>query len=60
MILPKAVELRRAARTGKYRLGDAFVRDPVRTAVVRAELDRLQKLREEATKRTENEQPEEP
>jgi hypothetical protein len=60
MTLPKAVELRRAARTGNYRLGNAFVRDPIRTTVVRAELDRLQKLREEATKRAENEQPEEP
>jgi hypothetical protein len=30
---------------------DERVRDPLRTEVVRAELDRLQKRREEATKR---------
>jgi len=53
MSLPKAVEIRHAARKGKYVLGDAFVRDPTRTAVVRAELERLQKLREEATKNAE-------
>lgn len=49
MTLPKAVELRRAARTDKYKLGDAFRRDPPRIAVVQAELVRLQKLREKAT-----------
>lgn len=56
MTLPKSVEIRHAARTGKYVLGDAFVRDPIRTAIVRAELDRLHKLREEATKKAELEQ----
>jgi hypothetical protein len=53
MNLPKAVEIRHAARKGKYRLGDAFARDPLRTAVVKQELDRLQKLREEATRKAE-------
>jgi hypothetical protein len=56
MSLPRAVEIRHAARKGKYVLGDAFARDPIRTAVVRAELERLQKLREEATKNAEVEQ----
>jgi hypothetical protein len=54
LILPKMVEIRRhAVRKAKYVLGDAFVRDPLRTTAVRAELDRLQKLREQATKRAE-------
>jgi hypothetical protein len=53
MVLPKAVEIRHAAKKGKYALGDTFIRDPVRTAVVNAELDRIQKLREEATKAAE-------
>jgi hypothetical protein len=56
MSLPKAVEIRHAARKAKYVRGDAFVRDPIRTAVVRAELDRLQNLREEATMNAEVEQ----
>jgi len=56
MSLPKGVEIRHAARKGKYVLGDAFVRNPIRTGVVRAELERLEKLREEATKRAEVEQ----
>jgi len=47
------VEIRHEVKKAKYVLGDAFVRDPMRTTVVRAELDRLQKLREQATKRTE-------
>ena len=53
MALPKAVELRRAARTSKFVKGDERVRDPLRTEVVRVELDRLQKRREEATKKAE-------
>jgi hypothetical protein len=53
MALPKAVELRRAARTSKFVKGDERVRDPLRTEVVRAELGRLQKRREEATKKAE-------
>lgn len=44
---------RRAVQTGKYKLGGAFVRDPIRTSVVKAEFDRLQKLREQATKAAE-------
>jgi hypothetical protein len=38
-------------------LGDAFVRDPMRTTAVSAELDRLQNLREQATKRAEEQSP---
>jgi hypothetical protein len=53
--LPKVVKIRAAAKTGKYALGDAFLRDPLRTAAVRAELSRLHKLREAATKRAEAE-----
>jgi hypothetical protein len=51
--MPKVVQIRYAAKTGKYKLGNGWVRDPVRVQVVKAELDRLQKLREEATKRAE-------
>lgn len=53
MVLPSAVEIRHAAKTGKYMLGDAFRRDPARIAVVNAELDRIHKLREAATKAAE-------
>jgi hypothetical protein len=53
MSLPKVVEVRSAAKKGRYRLGDAFVRDRLRTAVVRAELDRVHKLREATTKQVE-------
>ncbi|MDA9483073.1 hypothetical protein XI07_13755 [Bradyrhizobium sp. CCBAU 11445] len=49
--LPKVVEIRPAAKTGRYALGDSFVRDPIRTAAVRAELDRVHKLRQAATER---------
>jgi len=51
MAVPKAVELRRAARTSKFVKGDERVRDPLREKIVRAELDRLYKRREEATKK---------
>jgi hypothetical protein len=51
--LPKVVQLRSAARTGRYVLGDAFARDPLRAAAVKAELNRLHKLREAATERAE-------
>jgi Protein of unknown function (DUF4238) len=50
LILPKIVTIRHAVKKSKYILGDASVRDPARTAVVRAELDRVEKLREQATK----------
>ncbi len=54
LILPKMVEIRRyAVKKAKYVLGDEFVRDRLRTTAVRAELDRLQRLREQATKRAE-------
>lgn len=49
MPLPHAVQIRRAAHTGRHALGDSFIRDPIRTAVVKAEFDRIQKLREQAT-----------
>lgn len=51
--LPKVVQIRPAAKSGRYLRGDAFLRDPLRTAAVRAELDRLHELREAATKRAE-------
>jgi hypothetical protein len=51
--MPKVVKIRNAVKTGKYKLGNGCVRDPVRVQVVKAELDRLDKLREEATKRAE-------
>jgi hypothetical protein len=50
LILPNIVTIRHAVKKSKYALGDAMVRDPARTAVVRAELDRVEKLREQATK----------
>lgn len=58
MTLPKAVDIRHAVKTGKYALGDAFIRDPFRTTVVRTELDRLKKLREQATNQAEEQQSE--
>lgn len=48
MSLPRAAEMRRAAKTEKYVRGDAYVRDPVRRDVVRARLDKLLKKREQA------------
>jgi hypothetical protein len=53
LTLPEVVQLRAAAKTGRYALGTDFVRDPLRTAAVRAELNRVQKLREAATERAE-------
>jgi hypothetical protein len=53
LTLPEVVQLRAAAKTGRYALGNDFVRDPLRTAAVRAELNRVQKLREAATERAE-------
>lgn len=50
MVLPSAVEIRYAARTGKYKLGDAFVRNPMIVAAVQAQ---TKKIREEATKAAE-------
>jgi hypothetical protein len=55
LTLPKVVQVRSAAKTNRYVLGDDFVRDPLRTAVVRAELNRLHKLREAATERADAE-----
>ena len=55
---PKVVQIRYAAKTGKYKLGNGWVRDPVRVQVVKAELDRLYKLRKEATKRAEGQKSE--
>lgn len=56
--MPKVVKIRYAVKTGKYKRGDGRVRDPVRRQVVMAELDRIDKLREEATKRAEGEKSE--
>ena len=53
--LPKPVQIRHAVRKQRYKLGDHLVRDPLRTLVVREELGRLHKLREEATRRAESE-----
>jgi Protein of unknown function (DUF4238) len=53
LTLPKTVEIRHAVKKAKYVLGDALQRDPLRTAAVSAELDRLQELREQAMKRAE-------
>lgn len=55
MALPGAVELRRAAKTGKYKKGDTFVRDPLRATAVQHELDRLESLRKNATEQAEQE-----
>ena len=44
--MPKVVQIHDAVKTGKYKLGDDWVRDPARVQVVR-------ELREEATKRAE-------
>jgi hypothetical protein len=49
--LPKIVCIRPAAKSGRYALGDAFVRDPLRRAAVGAKLDRVNKLRQVATDR---------
>jgi hypothetical protein len=51
MSLPTVVSVRPASKNGKYRLGDALIRDPLRTLLVRAEADRIKKLREAATDR---------
>ncbi len=53
--MPKVVKIRYAAKTGKYKRGNGRVRDPARVQIVKAELDRLVKLREEATKMAEGE-----
>jgi hypothetical protein len=53
--VPKVVQIRYAVKTGKYRLGNGRVRDPGRVQVVKSKLDRIDKLREEATKRAEGE-----
>jgi hypothetical protein len=58
LAMPKVVQIRYAVKTGKYRLGNGQVRDPVRVQVVEAKLDRLDKLREEATKRAEGQKSE--
>lgn len=49
--LPATVAIRRTPKDGNYRVGDAFVRDPLRVLAVRAESDRLHKLRESATEK---------
>jgi hypothetical protein len=54
---PPAVQLKYAAKTGRYKIGNGFVRDPTRAKVVEAELRRREKLREEALKRAEARDP---
>jgi hypothetical protein len=56
--MPKVVKIRYAVKTGKYKRGNGRVRDPVRVQVVKAELERLYKLRKEATKRAEGQKSE--
>lgn len=53
--LPRGVEIRRAARTGKYRTGNTLVRNPFLISLVDAELERVQALREQATARAKSE-----
>jgi hypothetical protein len=49
LALPKSVSIRRAARVEGYEVGNELVRDPMRTMLVRAELARLQGLRDSAS-----------
>ena len=49
----KVGRIRYAVKTGRYKVGDGWVRDPVRVQVVKAELDRLQALREKAINKEE-------
>jgi Protein of unknown function (DUF4238) len=51
--IPKVVKIRYAAKTGKYKLGNGLVRDPMRVQVVKAKLERLQKLWDEGMKNAE-------
>ena len=51
--MPNVIQLRHASKTGKYKLGNGWVRDPLRVQIVKAESDRINKLREEATQRAE-------
>jgi hypothetical protein len=50
---PRAVQLRRAAKTGKYKIGNGLVRDPMRAKIVEAELRHWEKIREEALRKGE-------
>ena len=56
--MPNLIQLRHASKTGKYKLGNGRVRDPLRVQIVKAESDRINKLREEATQKAEREQTE--
>jgi len=56
--VPKVVQIRYAVKTGKYKLGNGRVRDPVRRQVVMAALDRIDKLLKEAAKRAKGEKSE--
>jgi len=45
--LPAVVQIRRAVKTGKFKVGNALIRDPKRAAIARAMADRMTKGREE-------------
>ena len=49
--LPRGIDIRWAAKTGKFRIGNDLVRNPVLVEVVQAETARVNALREEATAR---------
>jgi hypothetical protein len=53
--MPKVIQLRHASKTRKYKLGNDWVRDPLCVQTVKAESDRINKLREEVTQRAERE-----
>jgi hypothetical protein len=53
--LPHGAEIRRAARTRKYKTGDTFIRNPFLVSLVNSELERIHALREEATARAKSE-----
>jgi hypothetical protein len=57
--LPKVAQLRYAARTGKYKIGDGRVRDPLRAYYVEEELNRLEAMGKAAMKKAQKEEPEE-
>lgn len=49
--LPRPVCLRQSVKTGKFSMGDAIVRDPLRVQAVMAEVERIQAIRDEASER---------
>jgi len=55
--LPRGIDLRRAARTGKFRNGDGFVRNPLLVDVVQSETARIDALRRKATEQAKLDKP---